>query len=330
MSAAADNRLYVGIEIEGASIKAALVSSAGQILEERNEPLLRSSAESLTSQLIEVLGKLKQRSEQMGKIVGAGVGVPGLINLKTNKIEVLPNLPQVSTAMLYDDIMRSTGMQVVFDNDANVGAYGEWQCGAARGLRNVIYVTIGTGVGAGIILGGQMWRGTTGFAGEFGHMTINVDGVECVCGNIGCLETVASGPSIVRRAQQRLYRDRTSSLSRIVVPRDREMTADDIVRAALSGDELSQVVFERTGRYLGIATGGLINLLNPEMVVFGGSIMAVGDILLKPIIAETGQRAFGPSFESCRIVAAQLGQTSGVIGAAMLARDSINPQPTRA
>jgi len=153
--------------------------------------------------------------------------------------------------------------------------------------------------------------------------------VECVCGNIGCLETFASGPNIVRRAQQRLYRDRTSSLSRLIIPRDREMTINDIVQAALSGDELSQVVFERTGRYIGIAIGGLINLLNPDLVIFGGNVMEVGDILLKPIIKETQARAFAPSFEDCRIVSSQLGRTSGIIGAAMLARDSIGAQSAR-
>ncbi|MEW6734847.1 MAG: ROK family protein [Acidobacteriota bacterium] len=330
MSSTSDNQLYIGIELEGVRVKAALANSSGQILSERNEATDRSSAQALTAQLIALLADLKQLADQQGKLAAAGIGVPGLINLQTNKIEVLPNLPQVSTATLYNDIMQTTGIQVVFDNDANVGAYGEWQCGAARGYRNVIYVTIGTGIGAGIILGGQMWRGSTGFAGEVGHITINVDGVECVCGNIGCLETVASGPNIVRRAQQRLYRDRTSSLSKLIIPRDREMTSEDIVRAALSGDELAQVVFERTGIYIGIAVGGLINLLNPEMIVFGGSMMAVGDILLRSIIAETRRRAFAPSFEHCRIVAAQLGQSAGVIGAAMLARDSINIQSARA
>jgi glucokinase len=323
MSAVSDDRLFIGIELEGAKIKAAVTSSSGQVLHEIQENARRQSAEALTEQIIQILTEFKQTAEPQGKLLGAGIGVPGLINLKTNKIEVLPNLPQVSTATLYDDILRSTGLPVVFDNDANTGAYGEWQCGAARGYRNIIYVTIGTGIGSGIILGGQMWRGSTGFAGELGHMTIDVDGVECVCGNVGCLETLASGPNIVRRAQQRLYRDRTSSLSRLIIPRDREMSSDDIVQAALSGDELSQVVFERTGKYLGIAIGGLINLLNPELVVFGGSVMKVGDILLKPIINETRRRAFAPSFEDCRIVAAQLGQWAGVIGAAMLARDSI-------
>jgi glucokinase len=324
MSTDVDKRLYIGIELEGVKVKAALVDCDGRILNERVEETNRSSAELLTRQLIDNITELKSKAEPIGKLSGAGVGVPGLINLKTNKVEVLPNLPQVSTSTLYDDILGATGLPVIFDNDANAGAYGEWQCGAARGYRNVIYITLGTGVGAGIILGGQMWRGSTGFAGEVGHITIDVDGVECVCGNIGCLETLASGPNIVRRAQARLYRDRTSSLSRLIIPRDREMDSEDIVKAALSGDELSQVVFERTGRYLGIAVGGLINLLNPDLVVFGGSIMAVGDILLKPIIQETKRRAFSPSFENCMIVAAQLGSYSGVIGAAMLARDSLS------
>lgn len=319
----ADQQRYIGIEIEGATIRAALVDHTGQILDERTEATRQKSTDALTDQLINILKDFhKQPSDR--SIAAAGIGVPGLVNLKTNSIVMLTNLPQISTARLCDDIKQATGVEIIVDNDANVGAYGEWQCGIARGYENFIYITIGTGVGAGIMLGGRMWRGTTGFAGEVGHMTINVDGQECVCGNVGCLETVASGPNIVRRTQQRLYRDRTSSLSRIWIPRDREMAPEDIVQAALSGDELSQVVFERTGRYLGIAVGGLINLINPGLVVFGGKIMKVGKILLDPIIEETRQRAFRPSFESCRIVASQLGANAGVIGAALLARDTIS------
>lgn len=317
-----EDKLYIGIVLEGAQIKTALVDSSGQILLEQTNIVIRRKTTELTQQLIELITSFKQKAPQYGQLVAVGVGIPGLINLKTNKIEVLPNLPQISTTTLYDDIVQATGIEVIFDNDANLGAYGEWQCGAAQGYQNIIYVTVGTGIGSGIILNGQMWRGTTGFAGELGHTTINVDGIECACGNVGCLETVASGPNIVRRMQQRLYRDRTSSLTRLFIPRDREMTHEDIVQAALSGDELSQVVFERTGHYLGIAVASLINLFNPEIVVFGGSVMAVGNILLKPIIAETKQRAFRPSFDHCQIVAAKLGTSSGVIGAAILARDT--------
>jgi glucokinase len=318
------NNLYIGIVLEGEKVRTALVDSNGQVLLEQTAATAQRKTEELTRQLIELITSFKQKSSDYGNLVAVGVGVPGLINLKTNKIEVLPNLPKVSTSTLYDDIMQATGIEVIFDNDANLGAYGEWQFGAAKNSENFVYITIGTGIGAGIIINGQMWRGTTGFAGEFGHTTINVDGIECVCGNIGCLETVASGPNIVRRMQQRLYRDRTSSLTRLLIPRDREMSHEDIVQAALSGDELSQVVFERTGQYLGIALSGLINLLNPELIVFGGSVMQVGNILLNSIITETKQRVFGPCFDNCKIVASQLGLRSGVIGAAALARDTFN------
>lgn len=316
--------LYIGIELEGETINSALVDPDGIVVAERREPARGRSTQELTAQFIEIIADLKSQSASLGRLVGAGLGIPGLVNLKTNRIEVLPNLPQISTSSLYDDILDATSIPVVVDNDANVAAYGEWQCGVARGSSNLIYITIGTGIGAGIILAGQMWRGATGFAGEFGHMTVDVDGSECVCGNTGCLETVASGPNIVRRAQQRLYRDRTSSLSRLIIPRDREMSPDDVVRAALNGDELARVVLERTGGYIGIAVGGLINLLNPDLVIFGGRMMAVGDILLRPIIQEARLRSFAPSFHECRIVLSALKERAGVIGAALLARDSIS------
>jgi glucokinase len=152
-------------------------------------------------------------------------------------------------------------------------------------------------------------------------MTIDPEGIECICGNIGCLETIASGPNIVRRTRERLYRDRTSSLSRLAIPRDREFTAEDIARAAREGDEMAQVMMERTGMFLGIALAAVINLLNVEMVVMGGGVMDAGDLILKPTIKETRRRAFPPSFNSCEIVIARLGATAGMIGAALLARD---------
>src|SRR6185295_7425418 len=153
-------------------------------------------------------------------------------------------------------------LPVIFDNDANMAAYGEFVIGSARGKQSVFYVTIGTGIGAGIILDGHVWRGATGFAGEFGHMTINPEGLDCTCGSFGCLETVASAPNIVRRARERLFRDSTSSLSRLVIPRDREFTSEDVANAAAAGDDMAQLIMDRTGMYLGIALAGVINLLN--------------------------------------------------------------------
>src|SRR5262249_33580999 len=191
----------------------------------------------------------------------------------------------------------------------------------AMGRKEVFYVSLGAGIGAGLIVSGQIYRGASGFAGEFGHMTIDPEGVECTCGNIGCLETIASGPNIVRRTRERLYRDRTSSLSRLAVPRDREFTAEDIARAARESDEMAQVMLERTGMFLGIAVAAVINLLNVEMIVMGGGVMEAGDLILKRTMKETRRRAFPPSFNSCEIVIAKLGPSAGMIGAALLARD---------
>jgi glucokinase len=271
--------------------------------------------------VVKTINSLRGDPRAGSRAAGVGVGIPGLVNRKTNRIEIMPNLPEIADLDITDELTRAAGLPVILDNDANAAAYAELQVGAARGRREVFFVTLGTGIGAGLIINGQIYRGAAGFAGEFGHMTIDPEGIECACGNIGCLETIASGPNIVRRTRERLYRDRTSSLSRLAIPRDREFTAEDIARAAREGDEMAQVMMERTGMFLGIAIAAVINLLNVEMVVMGGGVMEAGDLILKPTTKETRRRAFPPSFNSCEIVIAKLGPSAGMIGAALLARD---------
>jgi glucokinase len=175
-------------------------------------------------------------------------------------------------------------------------------------------------VGGAIILDGRLWRGDSGFAGEFGHITIQPDGAECSCGNRGCLETVASAPNIVRRTQDRLRRDGTSSLSRLGLKRDFE--AADVAHAASEGDDFAAMMLERTGRHIGQGLAAVINLLNIERIVLGGVIMEAGDLLLEPVIRETKRRAFRPCFESTQIVAASLARDAVTVGSAMLARDA--------
>jgi glucokinase len=181
----------------------------------------------------------------------------------------------------------------------------------------MFFATIGAGIGGAIILGGKLWLGASGFAGEFGHITIDAEGIECMCGNTGCLETLASGPNIVRRANERLYRDNTSSLSRLAI--NKEFTATDIVHEAKDGDDFS---IERTGKYIGAAVASVINLMNIERIVLGGAVMEAGNLILDPIISEAEHRAFQPCFEATQIVAAALGTDAVSIGAAMLARDA--------
>jgi len=171
-----------------------------------------------------------------------------------------------------------------------------------------------------IILDGKLWTGASGFAGEVGHITIDAEGLECVCGNTGCLETVASAPSIVRRARERLNRDSTSSLSRLGL--NKNFTADDVAHAANEGDDFALMMIERTGKYIGTGVATVINLLNIERIVLGGGVMDAGALILNPIIQEVKRRAFLRCFEVTEIVAAKLGPDAAPIGAALLARDA--------
>ena len=319
-----EDALYVGVDIGGSRVSGGIVDARGNLLHERHVETDTDDSRTLLAQLTELIRELQSAPAAEGRVTAVGVGLPGLVNTDTKRIVVVPNLPDLSSEDVYGEVSRVSGLPVVFDNDGNAAAYGELFCGAGRGAKNLLYIHIGTGIGAGLVLGGKVWRGSTGYAGEFGHTTIQPeDGIECACGNIGCLETVCSAPNIVRRVRERLYRDRTSSLSRLVLPRDREFEIGDIVRAAVNGDDMAQLIMDRTGMYLGIALAGAINLLNVDLVVIGGDVMEAGSVLLNPIIEHTSRRAFKPSFDACRIVAAELGKNSGVVGAALLARDGM-------
>lgn len=313
--------VFIGIDLSGTALKGALVGESGEVLHETRIETEQQNPDTLFSQTVQAALALRDHKTAGGHAKGIGIGIPGLVNRKTNRIEVMPNLPSPSEIDITAEISRQTDLPVILDNDANAAAYGELQAGAARGRREVFFVSMGAGIGAGLIINGQIYRGAAGFAGEFGHMTIDPEGIECACGNIGCLETIVSGPNIVRRTRERLYRDRTSSLSRLAIPREREFTAEDIAHAAREGDEMAQLMMERTGMFLGIALAAVINLLNVEMVVMGGGVMDAGDLILKPTIKETRRRAFPPSFNGCDIVIAKLGPKAGVIGAALMARD---------
>jgi glucokinase len=316
--------VYIGIDLGGAALKGALVSASGNILHEKDAAAETQNPDQVFEQMVEMAKYLAGHKEAGGRAAAIGIGVPGLVNSKTNRIEILPSLPELTRVDVISEMSAQTGLPVVLDNDANAAAYGELQVGAARGRKHVFYVQLGAGIGAGIIIDGTIYRGATGFPGEFGHITIDPEGIECACGNIGCLETICAGPNIVRRTRERLYRDRTSSLSRLAIPRNRELTAEDIARAAREGDEMAQVMMERTGMFLGIALAAVINLLNIEMIVMGGGVMEAGDLILKPTVKEARRRAFPHSFNSCEIVIAKLGTSTGLMGAALLARDSID------
>ena len=305
---------FIGINISGTQARAALVDSEGSVIEGRFGEV---APKQLVQELAAMVEDLRKQNVEVGAI---GVAIPGLVNRQTDRVIAARDLPATIVGDLHGDLTRATGLRVELENDANAAAYGEFKVGAGEGARNLFYMMIGNGIGGAIILDGKLWTGASGFAGEVGHVTIDAEGLQCVCGNTGCLETVASAPSIVRRARERLNRDSTSSLSRLAL--NKTFTAEDIAHQANEGDDFALMMIERTGKYIGTGVASVINLLNIERIVLGGGVMDAGSLILNPIIQEVKRRAFQPCFEATEIVAANLGLDGAPIGAALLARDA--------
>src|SRR5262252_10946508 len=308
MNSPNDASLYIGLDI-GRMIRGAVVRDDSVILNGQHVVAEVRDPQAFIKQLVDMFALLAAEQGGPGRISSVGIGWPGLVNSRLRRLEVTPNMLDVSSVD-------------VFENDANAGAYGEWRAGAAKGFNDVLYVALGTGIGCGLILGGQLQRGSLGFGGEFGHFKIDAGGLECGCGSTGCLETMVSGPNIVRRVREHLFSDPSFSVSQLARDMEGTLTCERIKEAARENDDLAKAVLQETGVFLGMALASTINLLNVEMVVIGGGVMTAGEVLLEPIREETRVRTIPSAFNCCRIVAGQSGQDAGIVGAAMLARDS--------
>ena len=304
---------FAGIEVAPTTMRGVVISAAGEVIERRD-------ASYQPENLIAEIANFATGLCKTGEIKSVGVGIPGLVNRETDRVLISTGLPSAARNDIHSELMKATGLRFELENDANAAAYGEYTAGAGRGARDIFYIGIGEAIGGAIILDGKLWIGASGCAGEIGHITITTEGAECECGNTGCLETIASGPNIVRRARERLDRDSTSSLSSLAV--EESFTAGDLAREANNGDDFSIMMIERTGRFIGIAVASMINLLSIERIILGGAIIDAGDLILKPIIEEARKRSFQPCFEATTIGAAELGADGVAIGAALLARDS--------
>jgi len=304
---------FVGIDVALASMRGVVISEGGEIIDRRESTYEPES-------LIKAITDLTAEFRATGEIKSVGVAIPGLVNRETDRVLISTGLPFTAQEHIHAELMQSTGLRFELENDANAAAYGEYKAGAGRDARDIFYIGIGDAVGGAIIVDGKLWTGASGCAGEIGHITIDTEGAECLCGNTGCLETTASGPNIVRRARERLNRDSTSSLSTLATQEN--FTTADLALAANNGDDFAVMMLERTGRSLGIAVASVINLLSIERIILGGTIMEAGDLILSPIIEEARKRSFQPCFEASKIVAAELGADGVAIGAALLARDA--------
>lgn len=246
--------------------------------------------------------------------VGAGIGAPGPLDRARGLVIVAPNLGWRNYP-LRDEVARRLAMPAALDNDANCATLGEWWVGAARGARHVVGLTIGTGIGGGLVLDGRLYHGASDVAGEVGHTTIDANGRRCACGNYGCLEAYASGPAIAERAREALAVGEESILLRLAGDDPARITAETVYRAAEQGDALARLIVGETARFLGAGVASLLNVFNPEVVVIAGGVTSAGDALFEPLRAEVRRRAFRPAVDACRIVPGALPGSAGVVGA---------------
>jgi glucokinase len=289
-----------GFDMGGTQLKYGLLDGQGAILYKNRiatPPSIGDFLESLSA----AWADLKKRAG--GPIAAAGFGFPGIYDLDQNRIRQSPHCSGLDDFDLAPALAGILNTPFVVDNDANMAAYGEWARGAGRGTSNLVVMTIGTGVGAGIVVDGKIWAGRRGYAGEIGHVSIRPDGPACPCGNRGCLETEVSARAVVRR-----YRESTGT--------SEPLTPEEIHRRAEDGDAAARRAFDEAGTSLGLGLGMLINLLNPEMILLGGGIMTAGDLILKPAIEEAGRRSYRAAFDACTIGRTTLGNDAGWIGAA--------------
>ncbi len=262
-----------------------------------------------------ILDTMRETGVQRSDFVGVGVGAPGPLDREKGIVLVAPNLGWQNFP-LRDRMHDRLALPTTLDNDANCATFGEWWQGAARGGRNVVGLTIGTGIGGGLILNGMLYHGASDMAGEIGHTTIDLNGRHCKCGNYGCLEAYASASAIATRAREVLVREEGESvIPAMVHGRFEEITAQTVYDAAKAGDSVANEIVRDTARYLGAGVANLLNIFNPDTVVIAGGVTAAGDALFVPLRAEVRRRAFGPAVRAVKIVPGTLPGSAGVVGA---------------
>ena len=295
----------VGIEVSNAELKAVCLDKNGKLIDAVKSALNRE--QETYTQLIDFIKEIKSR---FGNIEKIGIAVPGLIHEQTKRVAFSTFIPEHEEIDFLGEMEAATNLKFTIENDANAAAYGEFRLGAGRGSRSMFYATLGTGIGGALILEEKIWRGASGFAGEFGHIAINADGTK--------LEDVASSANIIRRTKTRFNRDHTSSLS---TKREEDITLNDVIEAAREGDNFAQLMLERTGASVGTAIAGVINLLNIEKIVVGGEIMQAEHLVLDAIVRRARELSFAPSFASTEIVEGEFGENAASIGAALLSAE---------
>jgi glucokinase len=308
-------RRAIGIDIGGTKIAAGVVTAEGRIVERALVPTPMGDEPATISAMRGVIGELRERHPSVEAI---GVGAAGLVDWPSGRIRWAPHnayrqLPL--RRLLYE----ATGLPTVVDNDANAAAWAEARYGAGAGSDHMVLLTVGTGIGGGLVLDGHVYRGSSGLGAEVGHMTVDPGGELCDCGNVGCLEAMASG-SALGRAGRRAARADPGGLLAQLAGHPEKVTGELVFQAAQQGDATAIELFERLGFWLGVGIAALVTVFDPELVVIGGGLVHTGDLLLKPARASMERYTFGLAYRDLPpVVPARLGSNAGMVGAATLA-----------
>jgi glucokinase len=312
-------RLAAGVDLGGTKIHTVIATEAGEVLGEDRRPTeaMRGGPGDVIDRIVaSVHQALGQAGVSPEESAGLGISTPGPCDPRRGIVTDAPNLPGWHNIPLARLLSDALGAPTVLENDANAAAYGELRFGAGRGCRHLVYVTLGTGIGGGIIIDGKIYEGASGAAGEVGHMIVKEDGPPCNCGNRGCVEALSSGPAIERDARAEMEAGRSPMLARLTD--GAPLTAELVYQAARRGDEASREVIQRAGHYLGLGLIGLLHCFNPEALILGGGLTNMGDVYLEPAIALARKGAFAQVAEDVTIVTAKLGERAGALGAAAL------------
>lgn len=308
----------VGIDLGASHCTMILADFSGREIQVVDSPVDLALGPQACLDLIDSLlaALLEKSSLSLSQVKAIGFGVPGPITYESGTIEP-PITPDWVGFPLRDTLEKRWGCPVSLGNDADLGALGEWAYGAARGERNVAYIKAGSGIGCGLLLNGQIYHGANGSAGEIGHITIDEDGPVCQCGNRGCLEALAGGRAIAQKAIEAVKKGRRTQLAEITPVE--QITAQKVISAARRGDLLAQQMMSEAGYHLGTAVSSLVNVFNPDMVVIGGGMAQMGDLLIEPIRQTVQRRSLRVASRAVRITVAVLGRRSTAMGAVVQA-----------
>jgi len=317
----ASDKLYLGIDLGGTKIFTGLVSAAGEIIAQdyrktRAKKGLQVVLQRLTDSAVQVM---QNAGVAPGDVQAVGLGAPGPVNLAKGVVVSPPNLPGWEKVPLRDLLEKRLEIPTFLENDANAAALGEYCFGAGRGSKQMIYITVSTGIGGGFILDGKLYHGADGVAAEIGHMTILPHGPHCGCGNQGCLEALASGTAIAREGRALLLRNLPTRIAELANQDPKAVSAKLVAEAAQLGDPRAEEIIHTAMDYLGIGVANLVNLLNPELVVIGGSLTKLGETLFNPVRHAINRRTFPIAARRVQVVPAELGGRVGVCGAAAVA-----------